>query len=487
MANFTPITGKKKDYSIADLLGFDGAKTQSKTPSAETGNETTGTFKVPSISDVVSGIDSKLEEIAPSLPGITNIGAAIKSYYNSKDYADDRAKAEAKLEEIENSKPTYSESDRLTDARDELTEIEGYWKEKYPDGYQSKYGDKISELIGKLEETEKFNYDVESDPLWNSIKDQYQRNALLGMQNAIGDAAALTGGYGSSNAVIAGQQAYQQSISEMTDIIPKLHDTALGAWQANRGALTDNLYAVMNAEDMEYSKWQDEYNMWANDRDYMAQKVANMSDEEFDHYLAELSSWQTDRAYYAGQKQTTIANQQWQAEMDENRRQFNQQMAFNYINMGVGAAVDLTTAGMSAGVDLIGIGADTALGAAGLAMDDRHFNLSLAQEEAMSQQSYDLALKELEEEQRQLNIKNGVGTQTVSTQSVDKSGNEPVAPKKVEENNSKSVYGPMTTQNVYSDIENSTDKKAAIRKAYINGVIDDDEYDKLKNQYQIYG
>ncbi len=512
MSNFKSITSqtKKKDYSIAELLG--GSDAPKTTSAPKTANDAAGTFTPSktasqsqgmSIAEILSGVDEGMSGVAKSLPGVTNIGAAIKSHYNTKGYLEDEAAAQAGLDAVLASKPgAYQESDTLKGLREDLTEVEG----GKPDKYQSKYGDQISELIGKLGETEKFNYDVEGDPLWHSIKDQYQRNAMLGMQNAMGDAAALSGGYGNSYAAAAGQQAYQQSISEMTDIIPQLHDTALGAWQANRDALTDNLYAVMNAEDMEYSKWQDEYNMWVNDRDYLAQKIENMSDDEFNQWLAGLSAWQDERNYYAGRKDAAIANQQWQASMDESRRQFNQQMAFNYINMGVGAAVDLTTAGMSAGVQLAGIGADAALGAAGLALDSRQFDANLAEdarqfdaglahETAMSQQDYDLALKELAEEQRQFNVKNGVGTSSSGTQVTsgtvkssstnNNSGNNNVGGNN--NNAPKQVYGPMTRQNVYSDIENSTDKKAAIRKAYINGVIDDNEYNNLKNKYKIYG
>lgn len=500
MGNFTPITGKKKEYSIAELLG--GTGTQKQTASQSTGNEAAGTFTPTkaatqseglSISEILSGVDAGMEEVADYLPGITSLGSAIKGHYRNKGYQEDEAAADAALAANLASKPgEYEESDELKGLREELKGVEA----GKPDAYESKYTDQISELIGKLGETEKFSYDIESDPLWHSIKDQYQRSAMLGMQDAMGNAAALSGGYGSSYAAMAGQQAYQQSISEMTDIIPQLHDTALGAWQANRDALTDNLYAVMNAKDMERTDYELEYNMWVNDRDYLAQKIENMSDDEFNRYLTELSVWQDERDYYTSRKDTAVANQQWEANFAEQRRQFNQQMAFNYINMGVGAAVDLTTAGMSAGVSLAGIGADTALGAAGLALDakqmqndtdynyaalaedGRQFDASLAHETAMSDREYELALKEFEEGQRQFDATLGYDYAKL---------NEEKRQFDYEYSDDDDVYiGSMTSQNVYSYIENSTDKKAAIRKAYINGVIDDDEYNNLKNKYKIY-
>ena len=494
MANFTSITGKKKDYSIAELL--DERTTQKSSGTVQKSSGTTGTFDVPSVTEIAKGIDESVSGIAEYLPGVTSVGSAIKGYYRNKSYQEDEAAAQAKLEAVENSKPTYSESENLKASRDELAEIES----GRPSEYQSKYDDEISQLINELGETKKFNYDVESDPLWHSIKDQYQRNAILGMQNAMGDAANLTGGYGSSNAVIAGQQAYQQNISEMTDIIPELQNTALNAWQANRGALTDNLYALMNADDADYNKWLNEYNMWATDREYYAQKVANMSDEEFNRYLAELSSWESDRAYYAGQKQQAVANQQWEANFAEQRRQFNQQMAFNYINMGVGAAVDLTTAGMSAGVSLAGIGVDAALGGAELAIqnkqyesslaeEQRQFDASLAQDSAMSEKEYELALKELAEEQRQFNIKNGVGTGTVSTQSVpitgEGDGGNPIVDgdggNPVENQYSEDAYKRFRIH--LANMSNNSERISSIQENYMNGYINDEQMDSLMKKY----
>lgn len=405
---------KTKDYSIAELLGSGTSKTANtqKASSGITGtftpSKTVASGTKSSIADILAGVDEKVGSVASNLPGITTAGAAIKSHYNSKGYAEDKAAADSQLKSLEASKPgDFAESDALSAERNNLSQIEKQWAEKYPDGYQGKYDDKISELIDRLSQNEKFSYDFATDPVFNSIKDQYQRNAMLGMREAMGAAAGLTGGYGNSNAQMAGQQAYQQSISEMTDIIPELADSSLARWQANRGALTDNLYAVMSADQQDFSKYQAEYEQWATDRDYFANKIANMRDDEFEEYYAKLQAWQADRAFYSGEKQQAIANQQFEQQLSEERRQFNNQMLYNYINMGVGA-----------GVDLLGIGVDAALSGANLLEDKRQFDASLAQEQAQfdanlahedkwNQADYDLALKEFIEDQRQFNANLG--------------------------------------------------------------------------------
>lgn len=343
---------------------------------------------------IASAVDSAAGAIKKAAPllGNTNIGAAINSYYNKKQYNDDIAENDARLKALDAEKPgKYQESDRLLKMYEELEQ-----QEKTKPEYTSKYGDRIDAVLSQLEQRGEFKYDFNTDPMWNSLKDQYQRNAMLGMKSAMGEAANLTGGYGSSYSQAAGQQMYQQNISEMTDIIPQLADSALNRWQANGSELRSNLAALQNQESLDFSKFESELQQYNQDRSYIFNKVQAMSEDEFNKYLTELQTWQQDRSYYAAQKQQATANLQFQQQLDENRRQFNQQMLYNYVNMGVGAAVDLTTAGMSAGVSLAGIGVDAALGAAKLKQSQKQFDADDAYRYAalaQDQRQYDSGMK----------------------------------------------------------------------------------------------
>ena len=53
-----------------------------------------------------------------------------------------------------------------------------------------------------------FTYDMNEDMLYQQYKDSYTRQGKLAMQDTMGQAAALTGGYGNSYATTAGQQTY---------------------------------------------------------------------------------------------------------------------------------------------------------------------------------------------------------------------------------------------------------------------------------------
>ncbi|MBR6050762.1 MAG: hypothetical protein IKP68_06110, partial [Clostridia bacterium] len=69
----------------------------------------------------------------------------------------------------------------------------------------------------------KFSYDVDGDSLYQMYKDKYIKGAKLAMQDTMGQAAALTGGYGNSYAATVGNQAYQSYLGQLNDVIPELY------------------------------------------------------------------------------------------------------------------------------------------------------------------------------------------------------------------------------------------------------------------------
>ncbi len=81
-----------------------------------------------------------------------------------------------------------------------------------------------------------FSYDVYGSALYNQYKNEYTRNALLGMEDTMGRAAALTGGYGNSYAQTAGQQAYYNQMEELNDVAMQLYQMAYNQHQDARTA-----------------------------------------------------------------------------------------------------------------------------------------------------------------------------------------------------------------------------------------------------------
>lgn len=435
------------------------------------------------VNNFIEGVKETAQTVGEAVPGVTGIGQALKSYANMNNYAADQKEAEEKLAIIEQNSPTYKQSDELTALKGQLQQVEN----EKPAPFENKYQQQIDALLDKVTNREPFKYDFSTDPNWLAASEQYKRNAMLSMENAMGEALGNSGGYGSSYAQQVGQQAYQQEISEMTAMIPEFAGQALNVWQANNSQMMSNLAALQSQQEADYSRYYNDWQLWNTDRNYMYQKVQDMTDDEFNRYITELQRWQIDRSFYAEQKQIAIQNQQWQLELNERRRQFNSQMAFNYINMGVGAAVDLTKTGMTAGVQLVGIGADTALGAADLAMQDKHFNDSLEYDYARDRMDYDLAMAELAEERRQFDIKNGVGTQTMSTASVGSPGSGSTTKKSSGGSNTSNIQGPLipgsTLDSDLANAKSNSGKAQALAIAYENGSINDDELEAYKKKY----
>lgn len=87
----------------------------------------------------------------------------------------------------------------------------------------------------------KFNYNINGDALYHQYKDMYERQGKAAMEDTIGRASAMTGGFGNSYAQVAGQQAYQGQLDALNDRIPELyqlalskHDQDLADWKDER-------------------------------------------------------------------------------------------------------------------------------------------------------------------------------------------------------------------------------------------------------------
>ena len=87
---------------------------------------------------------------------------------------------------------------------------------------------------------EDFQYDLNADALYQQYQNRYQELGKNAMKDTMGQAAALTGGYGSSYAQNVGQQAYQGYLQKLGDVIPELYQLAYNRYQ-DEG---DQLYKI---------------------------------------------------------------------------------------------------------------------------------------------------------------------------------------------------------------------------------------------------
>lgn len=104
-----------------------------------------------------------------------------------------------------------------------------------------------------------FSYDIDSDALYQQYKDKYIQQGKLAMADTMGQAAALTGGYGSSYAQSVGQQAYQASLDNLNDIVPELYNMALDRYKMEKDDLYTQASYLLQRYEQEYGEYSDEY------------------------------------------------------------------------------------------------------------------------------------------------------------------------------------------------------------------------------------
>lgn len=105
-----------------------------------------------------------------------------------------------------------------------------------------------------------FSYDVNSDALYQQYADQYARMGKMAMQDTMGQAAAMTGGYGNSYAASVGNQAYQSYIQQLNDKVPELYQLALNRYNMGKEDLYNQYGMLLSEYEREYGLYSDEYN-----------------------------------------------------------------------------------------------------------------------------------------------------------------------------------------------------------------------------------
>lgn len=130
-----------------------------------------------------------------------------------------------------------------------------------PRTYASQYAKAITDYVNRG----KFNYDFNADPIYNQYKDQYTRQGNLAMKDTMGQAAALTGGYGNSYAQTAGQQVYNQYMQNLNDIVPQLYESAYSRYNQEGQDMLNRASLLGEADNAEYQKLLQDYSIAADE------------------------------------------------------------------------------------------------------------------------------------------------------------------------------------------------------------------------------
>ena len=187
-----------------------------------------------------------------------------------------------------------------------------------PGQYQSAWQTQLDDTINKILNREKFSYDLNGDALYQQYKDQYMLQGQKAMMDTMGQAQAMTGGYGNSYAQSVGQQAYQGYMQQLNDKIPELYQLALSKYQMEGDELKDQ-YSILGAkEDQDYGRYRDQVSDYNTELDRLYGRYDTERDFGYGQYI-------DDRNYQYQVGRDQVTDSQWQAEFDEAVRQFNHQ------------------------------------------------------------------------------------------------------------------------------------------------------------------
>lgn len=151
--------------------------------------------------------------------------------------------------------------------------------------YGATYDAQLEDLYNQIVNREKFSYDLNADALYQQYKDQYTNLGKLAMQDTMGQAAALTGGYGNSYASTAGNQAYQAYLQQLNDVVPELYGMARDQYNQEGQDLLNQYSMLGDMRDTEYGRYQDELNQYWNNVNFQKQQADDAYDRGYNDYL----------------------------------------------------------------------------------------------------------------------------------------------------------------------------------------------------------
>lgn len=176
-----------------------------------------------------------------------------KGSAQADEYLDKRNDNAQKYEDKINTGPQFSES--VTQAFEWLQGQQDYFKNG-----KTSWDDKIYGQIDKIENRDKFVYDVDNDVIFQQALASAMNSGKTAMQDTIGQASSLTGGYASTFATSAGNQAYNSFIEDAYDNLPQYYQMALSAYQAEGEEMYNLLGMYTQMGEQEWNRNVDAYN-----------------------------------------------------------------------------------------------------------------------------------------------------------------------------------------------------------------------------------
>lgn len=214
-----------------------------------------------------------------------------------------------------NAQQAYKPGQAVQQAQQQMQQVQA----QKPQSYNSKYGAQLDEMMARIQNPEQFKYEFNGDNLFKAYADLYTQKGKQASQDAMGQAAALTGGYGNSYGQMVGQQTYDQYLLSLFDKGMDLRDRAYQAHRDAQGDLINAYGLTADADSRDYDRYRDTVSDWRADLDYATGRYDTEAGRDYDRYV-------TDRDYWTGLAQVENADYRTEQDRQEAIRQFNESM-----------------------------------------------------------------------------------------------------------------------------------------------------------------
>lgn len=174
--------------------------------------------------------------------------------------------------------------------------------------YQDSYSQQLQDLYDKIMGREKFQYDAANDPLYQQYRQMYVQQGRQAMADTMGQAAGLTGGYGSTYSQAAGQQQYDAYLQKLNEVVPELYAQARQAYNDEGDRMLQQYQLTGDLRDDEYSRYQDQLSNWWKDLSYQADRADTEYSRGAENWWNAESAGRQDREFAYQQKKDAYSN-----------------------------------------------------------------------------------------------------------------------------------------------------------------------------------
>ena len=176
--------------------------------------------------------------------------------------------------------------------------------------------DQYGRILGMMQEyqgREPFSYDLNADMLYQQYKNQYMQNGQRAMQDTVGQVSALNGGYASSYAQTAGQQAYNNELGKLNDVIPELYQLAYSKYAREGDEMLKGIELANDAYKTRYDEYRDAMTDWRNDVARAQSMYEDQRDFDYRVYADDIARAQKQQAIDVDNYQTALSMAQQNA------------------------------------------------------------------------------------------------------------------------------------------------------------------------------